>query len=127
MPSIAEEGGYGKVKLWEKGAYKEMDVCLMSVTRLLEHHCFLVDPRPLQVPPRTWTPSLIQLEQLPCGHTSGDRIQGLRVPSAEVFSSELISNSWLEAPTPHRVLGRQECARCICSGVCEHFFTSPAN
>ncbi|KAJ8596035.1 hypothetical protein M405DRAFT_871522 [Rhizopogon salebrosus TDB-379] len=25
----AEEGGYGKVKLWEKGAYKEMDVCLM--------------------------------------------------------------------------------------------------
>ncbi|KAI6014998.1 hypothetical protein F5J12DRAFT_512954 [Pisolithus orientalis] len=24
-----EEGGYGKVKLWEKGAYKEMDVCLM--------------------------------------------------------------------------------------------------
>ncbi|KAJ8596036.1 hypothetical protein M405DRAFT_856773 [Rhizopogon salebrosus TDB-379] len=25
----AEEGGFGKVKLWEMGAYKEMDVCLM--------------------------------------------------------------------------------------------------
>ncbi|KIO02232.1 hypothetical protein M404DRAFT_148339 [Pisolithus tinctorius Marx 270] len=24
-----EEGGFGKVKLWEKGAYEEMDVCLM--------------------------------------------------------------------------------------------------
>lgn len=25
----AEEGGFGKVKLWERGAYKEMDACLM--------------------------------------------------------------------------------------------------
>ncbi|KAF8452523.1 hypothetical protein L210DRAFT_3518847 [Boletus edulis BED1] len=25
----AEEGGFGKVQLWDKGAYKEMDVCLM--------------------------------------------------------------------------------------------------
>lgn len=25
----AEEGGIGKVKLWERGAYKEMDACLM--------------------------------------------------------------------------------------------------
>ncbi|KAL4076891.1 hypothetical protein V8B97DRAFT_1515166 [Scleroderma yunnanense] len=24
-----EEGGFGKVKLWDKGAYEEMDVCLM--------------------------------------------------------------------------------------------------
>ncbi|OJA16516.1 hypothetical protein AZE42_00617 [Rhizopogon vesiculosus] len=29
----AEEGGFGKVKLWEKGAYKGMDACVMSVTR----------------------------------------------------------------------------------------------
>jgi hypothetical protein len=27
----AEEGGFGKVMLYEKGAYDEMDVCLMSV------------------------------------------------------------------------------------------------
>lgn len=27
----AEEGGFGKVILYEKGAYDEMDVCLMSV------------------------------------------------------------------------------------------------
>jgi len=25
----AEEGGFGKVRLWDKGAYEEMDVCLM--------------------------------------------------------------------------------------------------
>jgi metal-dependent amidase/aminoacylase/carboxypeptidase family protein len=28
----AEEGGFGKVILYEKGAYDEMDVCLMSVS-----------------------------------------------------------------------------------------------
>jgi hypothetical protein len=27
----AEEGGFGKVMLYDKGAYDEMDVCLMSV------------------------------------------------------------------------------------------------
>jgi hypothetical protein len=26
---IAEEGGYGKVRLLNKGAYKGMDVCIM--------------------------------------------------------------------------------------------------
>ena len=26
---VAEEGGFGKVPLWDGGAYKEMDVCLM--------------------------------------------------------------------------------------------------
>lgn len=32
-----EEGGFGKVALWDKGAYKEMDVCLMYVPpRVLE-------------------------------------------------------------------------------------------
>ena len=29
--NVAEEGGSGKVLLYEKGAYDEMDVCLMSV------------------------------------------------------------------------------------------------
>ena len=29
--SVAEEGGSGKVALLEKGAYKDMDVCLMYV------------------------------------------------------------------------------------------------
>jgi hypothetical protein len=28
----AEEGGFGKVTLLDKGAYKQMDVCLMCVT-----------------------------------------------------------------------------------------------
>lgn len=28
---VAEEGGFGKVMLYENGAYDEMDVCLMSV------------------------------------------------------------------------------------------------
>jgi metal-dependent amidase/aminoacylase/carboxypeptidase family protein len=26
-----EEGGFGKVQLWDKGAYEGMDVCLMCV------------------------------------------------------------------------------------------------
>jgi len=29
---VGEEGGFGKVDLWDKGAYKEMDVCLMYVS-----------------------------------------------------------------------------------------------
>lgn len=29
---VAEEGGFGKVRLWDKGAYEEMDVCLMYAT-----------------------------------------------------------------------------------------------
>lgn len=29
MYIIGEEGGYGKVRLWDKGAYEGMDVCLM--------------------------------------------------------------------------------------------------
>jgi len=28
---LGEEGGYGKVRLWDKGAFEEMDVCLMYV------------------------------------------------------------------------------------------------
>ncbi|KAH7882943.1 hypothetical protein F5I97DRAFT_1930557 [Phlebopus sp. FC_14] len=37
-----EEGGFGKVKLWNAGAYKEMDICLMCV-------CFAFDPRSKQI------------------------------------------------------------------------------
>ncbi len=33
--NVAEEGGDGKVILLRKGAYKEMDVCLMCVSPLL--------------------------------------------------------------------------------------------
>jgi metal-dependent amidase/aminoacylase/carboxypeptidase family protein len=31
MMTAAEEGGYGKATLLEKGAYKQMDACLMFV------------------------------------------------------------------------------------------------
>jgi len=39
--NLGEEGGSGKVKLLEKGAYKDMDICLMCVT-IVFSSCFLI-------------------------------------------------------------------------------------
>lgn len=38
---VAEEGGFGKVRLWDKGAYEEMDVCLMYGAVVLKPDSFI--------------------------------------------------------------------------------------
>ncbi|OAX43729.1 hypothetical protein K503DRAFT_66088 [Rhizopogon vinicolor AM-OR11-026] len=56
----AEEGGFGKVKLWEKGAYKGMDACIMC------HPA----PGPLHSISLTSCLAVIRLEIEYTGHTA---------------------------------------------------------